>query len=183
MPLLLAISAYFLSASIVLPPSEIPVPEPTHLGDVASAPGSKTTASQPIGEVDSADARAVFTLIEIETPEGEQASGIKVELASGDGQDETYITDDLLPSLLEELEHLDYVHQQGEPCEWPRCTRGIARCRPSQTIVQAYCLGIYRTADDQTGFLFSTPRRSFTFPDVQPLQFAAPFSDLLKQSE
>ncbi len=146
---------------------ETSVPEPTRLHTIASADGSKLVWSELLGRIESSDARATVSVIEVESPEEERVRGMKIMLENSRSTDQIYLTESLLSVLQEELEFLEFSRQFDDECQAQRfCMHGIARCRPSQTVRQAYCPGRYTTANSEEGLSLSTPRHSFKFPSV-----------------
>ncbi|MGI9232942.1 MAG: hypothetical protein ACR2RD_04865 [Woeseiaceae bacterium] len=148
------------------------VPEPTQLHTVALADGSELVWSKLLGEIESADASAAISAIEVEGPDGDRVRGVKITLENTTSSDQIYITESLLASLRDELQELEYTRQWYGKCQAKyRCVHGIARCRPATTEKQAYCPGRYSTPNSQGGFVLSTPRNSFSFPSVEAAQF------------
>lgn len=153
---------------------EVSVPEPTQLHAVALGDGAELVWSELLGEIESADARAAITAIEVEGSDGERVRGVKIKLENSTSTDQIYITDSLLSNLRNELEELEFTKQFDSECQAKyRCVHGIARCRPSQTERQAYCPGRYSTPGSEQGFVLSTPRKSFSFPSVEAAQLDA----------
>lgn len=163
---------------------EMSVPEPTHLHTAAEADGSELVWSELLGDVKSDDANATITAIEVQGPDGERVRGVKISLENSMTSDQIYITDSLLSNLRDELQKLEYTRQFYAECEAKiRCVHGIARCRPSQTEIQAYCPGRFSTPDSEGGFGLSTPRSSFSFPSVEATQFDALISEAIQVFE
>ncbi len=144
------------------------VPEPTQLQAVASADDSILVRQEVLGEIETTDARASVSAIEIETPGGEKERGVKISLENSISTDRIYVTDNQVTNLREELKELDFASQFDGECQAKhRCIYGIARCRPSQTVSQAYCPSRYSTPKSEKGLILSTPRYSFLFPSVE----------------
>ena len=151
---------------------EVSVAEPTELHTVASADGSEVVWSEFIGEIKSADANAAVTAIQVEERDGKRIRGVLTRLETAVSADEIYITEASLSSLRNELQEIEYTRKFDIECEAKnRCVHGIARCRPSQTVRQAYCPGRYSTANSEEGFVLSTPRSTFSFPSIGAAQF------------
>ncbi len=149
------------------PGGETSVPEPTRLHSAALADGSKRVWSELIGGIESDDAHAAVSIIVIESRQRERVRGIEITLESSTATDRIYVPEGLLTNFRDELEHLEFSRQFANKCEAQRlCLYGIARCRPSQPIRQAYCPGRYSTPGSEEGLNLSTPRHSFTFPSV-----------------
>jgi hypothetical protein len=163
---------------------EVSVREPTHLSIVASAAGSQLVRSKLLGEIESRNARATFSLIDVEGPDGEQVSGIKIELENSTSTDQIHVPARLLSNFRDELEFIDFWREHQGECQAQRlCTHGIERCRPSQTERQEYCPGRYVTPDSEEGLILSTPRHSFRFPSVETEQMTALISEALEALE
>ena len=163
---------------------ETSVPEPTQLHTVASADGSELAWSKLLGVINSADANAMISAIEVEGPNGDRVRGVKIALADSTSSDKIYVTDSLLSSLQDELHELEYTRARYGKCQAKgRCVQGIARCRPSETRRQAYCPGHYSTANSEGGFVLSTPRSSFSFPSVEAAQFGTLISEAARVFE
>ena len=153
---------------------EVSVPEPTRLHAIASADSSKLLWSELVGDLESSDARATVTVIEVESLQGDRVRGIKIMLEDSTSIDQIYLTDNLLSNFRDEIEHLDFSRQFYGKCEAKHlCMQGIARCRPSQSVRQVYCPGRYSTPDSEEGLNLSTPRHSFMFPSVGTEQLIA----------
>ena len=163
---------------------ETSVPEPTQLHKVAFADGAKPVWSEPLGEIESSDARATVSVIEVESPEGEQVRGMKIMLENSTSTDQIYLTESLLSNLQEELEFLEFSRQFDDECQARNlCVHGIAKCRPSQTVRQAYCPGRYATPNSEEGLILSTPRHSFKFPSVGTEQLSALIGEAIQALE
>jgi hypothetical protein len=131
------------------------------------ADGSKLVWSELVGDIDSSDARATVSVIEVESRQGDKVRGIKIMLENSTSTDELYLTENLLPNVRTELEQLEFSLQFYDKCDAKHlCMHGIARCRPSQTVRQAYCPGHYSTPGSEEGLNMSTPGYSFMFPSV-----------------
>ena len=153
---------------------EVSVPEPTHLHVVATAAGSELVSSIVLGGIESTDASAEVSAIEIRGLNGDRVRGVMVTLENSTSSDQIYVPDSLLSSFRDELQHLEFTRRFDSGCQAIyRCIRGIARCRPSQTERQAYCPGRYSTPDSEGGLVLSTPRSSFSFPSVEASELDA----------
>ena len=163
---------------------EISVPEPTQLHTAAEADGSVLVWSELLGEINSADSTATVLAIEVEGPDGERVRGVKISLENSTSSDQIYVTESLLANFQDELQELEYTRQWYGKCKAKyRCSHGIARCRPSTTERQAYCPGRFSTPNSEGGFVLSTPRNTFSFPSVEPLQLDALISDSVQAFE
>lgn len=163
---------------------EASVPEPTHLHSVTLEDGSKLVWSELVGEIESSDARATVSVIEVESPQGEQVRGMKIMLENSASTDQIYLTESLLSNFQEELGFLEFSRQFDDECQAKYlCMHGIARCRPSQTERQAYCPGRYATPNSEEGLSLSTPRHSFKFPTVGTEQLSALIGEAIEALE
>lgn len=152
------------------------IPEPTELSVVATRTDARLLWSRDVDWIRSADAKAAITAIEVAGQEGQRIPGISISLSSSDAVDTLYLAESELHRFLDELAELaSSVELAGSTrCEATTyCLTGIARCRPSQAIPQAFCPGIFTSPTRESGFALSTPRRSFMFPSVGPSNFAA----------
>lgn len=160
------------------------VPEPTQLHTAALAERSNLIWSELLGEIQSADARAEILAIEVEGPDGERVLGEKISFENSTAEDQLYITDTLLPNLRYELADLESESQVAGECQAKnRYIRGIARCRPSRTVKQAYCPSHYSAPNSGSGMILSTPRHSFSFPSIGAAQFETLISEAVKVLE
>ena len=142
------------------------VPEPTLLSELASRPG---TAVAPAGEVagaESSDATAEVSIVEITGSDGTRRA-IRLGLERESGSDVVYLDRDLASQLRRELTGLDAGFEAPSDCSG-LCIHGIARCRPSQDTVQAFCPGVYSTDASEKGLMLDTPRQRFRFPGTRP---------------
>lgn len=166
LPLLLAAAA---TPPVDLP-EERPIPEPTDLAVLATQRSARVVWSADAGEVESADARAVLTAVTLAGAHGRRLRGVRIRLENAGARDEVYLGEDALAQLHEELASLEpQGGGAGSSCDARRvCMRGVARCRPSQTVPQALCPVFYQTAEGQVGLGLSTPRHAFRFPSQRP---------------
>ncbi len=163
---------------------ETSVAEPTQLYTAASEDNSELVRSEVLGKIESTDARAAFSAIEVEAADGERVRGVKIALENSSSTDQIYITESLLASLRNELEELEVTSLYDGECQAKyRCVHGISRCRPSQTERQAYCPGRYSTPSSEKGFTLSTPRHSFFFPSIGTAQIDALISEAVQVLE
>lgn len=153
---------------------EISIPEPTPLKEVATATGSELVWSEIVGEIKSADAYAAISAIEILGLNGERARGVRVVLTRAEAFDEIHIPGDLLSQVRAELKEIEFTRRLEAGCKAESiCVYGVARCRPSQSVKQALCLGGFSTPTSGRGLVLSTPRSSFFFPAVEVTQLDA----------
>ena len=163
---------------------ETSVPEPTHLYTVAVAAGSTLVWSQRLGEIESVDARATISVIAVEGYDGKRVRGMKLMLEDSMMTDQIYLPESLLSNLRDELEQLEDWHQVDRKCEAKElCIHGIARCRPSRTVSQAYCPSRYSKPNSEEGLILSTPHHMFMFPVVGTEQLSTLIIDAIQTLE
>jgi hypothetical protein len=153
------------------------IPEPTELSILASdAMNEMAVAGSPIS-IESEESNASLTVVEVLAADGHEARGVRLSLQNASQEDELYLDSNQLAQVLDEFVGLKQWYERNETCgAQKRCVHGIARCRPSQTVRQAFCPGFYSTPDGERGVLVSTPRNSFLFPSVEPSVFASAIS-------
>ncbi len=152
-----------------------PAPEPSQLEVWAGQPGSRITKSEEVGRIDSTDAQAVITAVVIErrynTPS--RVRGVRIDLRNASSTDRIYVEESELVYLKHELDSMDCgiaaMRNQSEPAYR---VRGIARCRPSQSIPQAYCPGYYITPESEGLSLSTFGGHNFRFPSKRPSALA-----------
>jgi hypothetical protein len=150
-------------------------PEPTQLELWMGHPGSRITTSEVVGKVESADADAVITALIIENPRSDptQLRGIRIDLSNDAATDRIFVDEGDLVYRKDEFDSMA-CSVPGVQDEAGAAIRvhGIARCRPSQTIPQAYCPGYYITHDSVSFRLSTFSGRNFTFPAQAPAALA-----------
>lgn len=148
------------------------ISEPTPLQSLAMKPESEFVWSKEVTRIESTRSTATVSAIEVEGADGELLRGILVELENGEASDAFYIDGEHVRQFMSELAQLEPSQPPGEsktPCRAKNtCRGGVARCRPSQTIPQAYCPEFYTTADLEEGIFLWTPRDYFRFPWIRP---------------
>lgn len=151
------------------------IPEPTELSTIAS---SKNSSSIEIGysaQVAGGDSVAKFSAVRIDAFARHSRDGVQILIIEGDKVDQVLL--DLAQAflLVQELHSFHSDFTTGTTCTASHtCFRGVARCRPSQTEVQAICPSFYYKPDASHGIRISTPRHTFDFPYVDPAIFAEP---------
>jgi hypothetical protein len=148
------------------------VPEPTALGRVAAESGSRLISSTNVRQIVSDDASAVFAAVTLEDRNSRSIRGLKLSLSSADGSDELYLDEEVLEELSREFADLDGWYDQERVCPVDSCVFGVARCRPSQTNLQAYCPSVHAKGTSERSTSIATPRQSFQFPAVRPSTIA-----------
>lgn len=149
------------------------IPHPTPLQSLALQPEVQITWSEEIARIESADTIAVVTAIEVENPKDETLTrGVLVELESEDNADQFFVDRTYLRQFMNELVKLEpsiSTDHQDRPCEASHsCIGGIARCRPSQHIPQAFCPEMRIFVAGGTALILRTPKNYFEFPEVLP---------------
>ena len=128
------------------------------------------------------DAAGAESIAEIASVKGDISGenfrqGVSVLLGEGDNVDQVYLDPGQARQLRDEISSLQSLYNYGGSCTAKnRCVRGVARCRPSPTEIQAICPSYYYTADGRQGIQLSTPRHAFDFPYVEPSVFAYSFA-------
>ena len=152
--------------------AEESVPSPTKLELALELPDSSVTNEFKLGEVSTPKAKIIISEVSVETRNGEALSGIKIYLSSSDGScifsdctesgdtDIIFLDSELIPLILGELKEVGSRNLGGY--------FGIARCRPSQLVPQAYCLESFVLDESDFGTLIRTPRTWFKFDGLPP---------------
>lgn len=161
------------SSSLALA-DERSVPDPTELATQMQAPSITIEVRDSAARIESEDARADFSGVTVWFPDGRVARGVRVSLADVNRLDDLYLDYEQLAQLRDELSDNNAWFDRNEACEAQyQCVHGVARCRPSQPVRQAFCPGFYTTPDGERGVILSTLRGAFRFPSVSPAEFAA----------
>ena len=152
-----------------------PAPEPTQLEVWVGQPGSRFTKSEQVGRIDSTDAQAVITAVVVERPHNtpSRVRGIRIDLRNASSADRIYVDESELVYLKHQLDGMDcgVASMRNESGAAYR-VRGIARCRPSQTIPQAYCPAYYITPESEGLSLSTFSGHNFKFPAQRPSTLA-----------
>ena len=152
-----------------------PAPEPTQLEVWVGQPGSRITMSEQVGRIDSTDAQAVITAVVVERPPNtpSRVRGIRIDLRNASSADRIYVDESELVYLKHQLDGMDCgVASMRNDSETPYRVRGIARCRPSRTIPQAYCPAYYITPESEGLSLSTFSGHNFKFPAQRPSTLA-----------
>jgi hypothetical protein len=167
------LSHSFLSVAAVAQDfSEHSIPEPTLISVVASDATAKTAVVGIPNQIESDDSLAEVAVVEVVTSDDNKQTGIRILLEHDDQHDFLYLDSSQLGQFRDELASFASAYERGETCEAiNRCMLGVARCRPSQTVRQAFCPSFYSTPDGKQGLTVSTPRHSFSFPSIEPSVF------------
>ena len=148
------------------------VPSPTKLERAWNLPNSKMKSELKLGEVSTSTTRMTISQVSVETVGGETLSGIKIYLNSSIGAcifsgcsesgdtDLVFLDSEFVPQILAELKEVESRNLSGY--------FGIARCRPSQPVPQAYCLESFVINETDFGILVRTPKAWFKFTEVLP---------------
>jgi hypothetical protein len=146
-------------------------PEPTQLELWMGHPGSRITTSEVVGKVESTDADAVITALVIDNPRSDptQLRGIRIDLRNDSATDRIFVDESDLVYRKEEFDSMacSIPGVQDEAGAAIR-VHGIARCRPSQTIPQAYCPGYYITRESVSFRLSTFSGHNFAFGTKAP---------------
>ena len=151
------------------------VPEPTVFEKIAKQRGTKVISSEEVGRIESTDARAVITAVIMENSHyrPSRVRGIRIDLRNEISSDHIYVEESELVYLKHELDSMDCsVADMRNESGAAHRIRGIARCRPSQSVPQAYCPGYY-IGPESEGLLLSTfSGGNFRFPSERPSSLA-----------
>jgi len=153
----------------------VATPEPTQLELWAGQSGSRIAKSNEVGRIDSADAQAVITAIEIERPRNtpSRVRGIRIDFTSASSTDRIYVDESELVYLKRELDSMNCgIATTRDDTKPENRVRGIARCRPSQSIPQAYCPAYYITPESEGLSLSTFAGHNFRFPSIRPSALA-----------
>ena len=146
------------------------VPSPTKLELAWGLPDSSKRSEFKLGEVSSSKAKMIISEVSLESANGEALSGIKIYLNSSNGScifsgctdsggaDIIFLDAKAVPLILEELKEIGSRKRGGY--------FGIARCRPAQPVLQAYCLESFLIDETDFGILLRTPKAWFKFTGV-----------------
>jgi hypothetical protein len=148
------------------------VSEPTRLSGVALDSGAETRVVGTQALVESRESIAQIAAVLVLSSDGEHHRGVRVSLKNSSQADQLYIDVGEAAQLRDEFGSFDKWHERTPTCEAINlCVEGVARCRPSQSLRQAYCPSAYSTSRGERGVLLSTPRHSFRFPSTEPSAF------------
>ena len=144
------------------------IPEPTQLSSLVSKSGVEIVKIGNPGRIESSNSTAEISAIEVVAYGGDRQRGAKLVLESPEQSDWIYMDVDEISQLRDEFVNFDSWYETGMQCEAiSMCIFGVARCRPSQAELQAYCPAVYSTPDGKLGLWLSTPRGSFQFPSLR----------------
>jgi hypothetical protein len=150
------------------------IPEPTQFSVVASDETADMIVVGSPSSIDSDDSKAEIVVVEVVTSDGSHQSGVRILLKHAGQLDYLYLDASQVSRFRDELASFELRYGRGETCEAiGRCVHGIARCRPSQAVQQAFCLSFYSTPDGKQGVSVSTPRYLFIFPSTEPSVFVS----------
>lgn len=136
---------------------------PTDLAQRAKMPDARVAILKDNGSIQAGDAQVTFTVVSIKVPAERDTRGLKLELIADSFSDVVLLSKNEAALLRDEIEMIEV----DGPCHARRgCVFGVARCRPSQTVVQAICPGFFVDIDGDSGLMLSTPVGGFKFPDV-----------------
>ena len=148
------------------------IPSPTKLEIEMARSDSSVTSEVKLGEVSTPEVKLKISEVSVKTKSGNVLSGIKIELFSSNGScifsgcketgstDTLLLNSELVPVFLEELKEIESRNVGGY--------FGVARCRPSQPVPQAYCLESFKIDESDFGILVRTPQSWFKLNQVPP---------------
>jgi len=156
-------------------PGTLAVPEPTLLETIAKQRGTTIILSEEVGRVESSDSQAIVTALILENSHyrPSRVRGIRIDLRNESSTDHIFVEESELVHLKYELVGLDcgiarVRNQSGSAYRM----NGVGRCRPSQTIPQAYCPGYYIAPDSEGLALSAFNGGNFSFPSARPAALA-----------
>jgi hypothetical protein len=166
-----AVSVFCCLLSGPAPAQLTSAPEPTQLEVWAGQSGSRITKSEEVGRIESADAQAVITAVVAERPHNAPSyvRGVRIDLRNASSTDQIYVDESKLVYLKHELDGMDcgVARMRNESGAIHRI-HGIARCRPSQSVPQAYCPGYYIGPESEGLSVSTFSGGSFRFPSIRP---------------
>ena len=168
-----SMACFLLSNSV--PAQLSAVPEPTQLEVWIEQPGSRIARSEEVGRIESIDAQAVIRAVVIENLQNNpsRVRGIQIDLRNENSTDRIYIDENNLVYLKHDLDGMNCsIASMRKESGAPNRVRGIARCRPSQTIPQAYCPSYYITPKSEGLSLSTFGGHRFKFPSKRPSTLA-----------
>lgn len=159
-----------------LPADEPSVAEPTTLAIAVANAAHGAVQLEALGEVSSSDANARILLVAVSSATSVEVRGLLVEIEDGEASDRVYLPEELLQELQRELQGFAGRDRAQDCSAQHMCMYGIARCRPSQTVKQAWCPGRYVRPGVEEGLMISTARHRFMFPSVDSTAIANLFA-------
>ncbi|MEO1202845.1 MAG: hypothetical protein AAFX10_09065 [Pseudomonadota bacterium] len=156
-------------------PQSREVPEPNVFESMATRHGSRVVSSIVVGRIDSAEAQAIVSAVTLENPSSSphRVRGVRIDLQNDSSSDRIYVAEGELAELKRELDVMDCrISGSRDDSGAPYRMAGIARCRPSQTVPQAYCPGYYTTPDSEGLSLATFSGGNFRFPERRPSALA-----------
>jgi hypothetical protein len=150
------------------------IPQPTELGSVASSPGAEIRTIGTQTSVRSRDSNAEIEAVEVRTADGKRQCGLRITLQNVGQSEVVHLAVDEAAQLREEFAGFNASYSSGSRCEAINmCVEGVARCRPSQAVRQAYCPSVYSTPQGERGVYLSGSRGVFRFPLTPASQFVS----------
>ncbi len=140
------------------------ISSPTKLEAAMMQTNSVVTSEIELGAISTSEANFKVSEISIKTEKGNVLNGIKIYLSNSDGSEDVFLESESVPLLLKELEEI------GNCRRYSACDGyfGIARCRPSQSEPQAYCLENYNISNSDFGTLIRTTSGWYKLNQVLP---------------
>lgn len=176
--LLTAVSAH------AAPAQSEPLPAPGPLALALEAPEAQTLAVLAGAPLESRGVRAVVTALVVRNPTaaGEPVRGARLDLHEGKVRDSVFIDEADLVEVKRELDGLDCgLERDRERVNSPHLVRGVARCRPSQSVPQAWCPAYTITPDGEGLTVSVHAGHRYYFAGVRPAQLAAAIGRVLSQ--
>jgi hypothetical protein len=150
------------------------VPASTGLSAVASAPTAEVIVMGRPSQIESDDAIAEIAPVQVMNSGGESLRGVRVSLKSQGQADQLYLDVSQVSQLREEFVGFEAWPEGLSTCEAINvCVFGVARCRPSQDVPQAFCPSLYLTSAGDRGVLLAAAGHSFRFPSTHVSVFVS----------
>lgn len=160
------------------------VPAPTVLESRVVAHEVEVSDVAPTHALSSEETRATLTAIAAKGQGGDTIRGAQLSLVDDAAHGVLYLDYAQLVRFRDEYADMTRWYERQTPCgATVRCVQGVARCRPSNTIPQAWCPGFFTTPDGERGALIGTPNGTFEFPGVSPAELAALADEALAAHE
>lgn len=160
---------------------ETSVAEPTRLAVMASQFGARITTIGDTQRIASNDAAGAISVIEVSAG-AQRELGLRIDLRNEGEADSLYLDAQQARWLHAEFQHLGEWSERA--CDrGTNCSFGIARCRPSQTVTQAFCPATYTTSEGSWGIAIETQSGGFRFPGVDAAQWSDALAAALKSLE
>lgn len=158
------------------------IPEPTELGRTALSPGAEIRAISAPVSVESRESSAEVTAVEIRAADGKRHCGLRMTLRNAGQTELVYLAVDQAAQLREEFSGFEASYASSSRCEATHmCVEGVARCRPSQTVRQAFCPSAYSTLQGERGVYLSSSHTAFKFPLTPASKFVSAIESVMTE--